>query len=158
MSLPPLPDQNSSDQPAPLRRFLTRAEAATLIGMVLIVFSLFLTWERIPLPSGGVPPPGSALLVSGGLTRTGFATSARIPLTVCAVVCSLLLLWTPTARTRLPLAVVQGACGIACLVMALTRLALLPGVLVGLVGGALLTFGAIDRYTAFEPSAESQET
>jgi hypothetical protein len=138
-------------QPNQKRHFLTRAEMATLLGMLLVMSSLFFTWERQTFsPSQALPP--NALFVSlTSLSRSGFGTSVRWPLTVCSILCALLLLWPPTPQNRLPMAVAQGACGIACLVIALSKLALLPGVLLGLIGGALLTFGAVDRFTYAYP-------
>jgi hypothetical protein len=127
--------------------FLTRAEVATLLGMLLVVASLFLTWAR-------AAPPDQALLAATALyrqphvilERNGFYAQLWQVLSLCAVVSSAPLLWEQTPQTRLPLAAVQGAGALACLVIALTHFALLPGALVALCGGALLTFGAIERY------------
>jgi hypothetical protein len=119
----------------------------TLIGMVLVVFSLFFTWQHIPLDVSKLPP-GAMLIEKGGVYRTGMSQPwLAYTLTLCAALCSLSWLMTPTRQTRLPLNVLQVACGLACFMIALTRFALLPGVLLGLIGGALLTLGAVDRFT-----------
>lgn len=152
----PTPPATEGVNEVAYRRFLSRAELLTLFGMVLIFSSLFFAWERYSadaMQTAGLP----ALYKAKGLsiTRTGFGTNAHWPLMICSVVSCLLLLWTPTPITRLPLALVQGACGLACLVIALTKLALLPGVLIGLIGGALLTWGALDRFS--QPLLENSE-
>lgn len=140
MALPPsLPSQTPAKRPP----FLTRAEFATLLGMILVVFSLFLAWERPPLHA---PLPQPSLYMEMK-PRTGLGSPVMWPLLICAVLCGATLLWTPSEKTRLPISAVQGAGGLACLVIALTRLSLLPGLLVGLVGAALLVFGAIDRFS-----------
>ena len=43
----PAPDNRPSETAVTLRRFLTRGEAATLLGMLLTVMSLFLVWKRM---------------------------------------------------------------------------------------------------------------
>lgn len=152
MTVPP--GENSTPQEArPRRQFMTRAELVTMVGMLLVVFSLFFAWER---PVVKMPPLPSMYMDLKIRPRTGFASEARWPLILCALVCGTTLLWAPTEKLRLPLAVVQGACGLACLVIALTKLALLPGTLMGLLGGALLTYGAVDRFTV--PTQMERET
>ena len=130
------------------RRLPTRSETATLLGMVLAIGSLFLVWERVTPPKElAVLPPLYANPV-----RTGFQTNAHWPLTVCACICGLMLLWTPGQKSRLPLLFMQSLCGLLCLMIPLNQFresgfAPLPGVIVGLFGGALLLFGAMDRFT-----------
>ena len=127
---------------------LTRAEAAILFGMMLVIYSLFQVWAR-------VTPPDQALLAAAALYRSpraalyldGFQTHVWLPLTLCSALCSAGLLWKVSSSNRLALAAVQCACALACLVIALTHIAPLPGVLAALCGGALLAFGAIDRYS-----------
>jgi len=127
--------------------FMTRAEIVTLLGMLLVVASLFLTWKR-------VTPQDQALLGTMALYRSpqvimdrnGFQVQVWQVLTLCAAVSCSTLLWANTPETRLSLGAVQGASALACLVIALTHFTLLSGVLVALCGGALLTFGAIDRF------------
>ncbi len=135
-----------------VKGLMTRAEAATLAGMLLVQCSLFLTWSR-------VTPRDQALLAAAALYRSpqmtllhdGFQAQVWMPLTLCAALGCATLLWRVTPMTRLPLAAVQGACALACLVIALVRFAPLPGVLVALCGGALLTYGAIERYRVAAP-------
>jgi len=141
----------SPEPPASLRRFLTRAEAATLVGMLLVVFSLYLVWERHALPANMTPIAGS-LFVSEGITRTGQTLPKAIRWTLlgCAVACGATLLWMPTPKTRLTLAVVQGVCGLTCFILTLAwlvRFAIQPGILMALIGSALLIYGAIDRFS-----------
>lgn len=151
--LPPGHQQPPAE--AQFRRLLTRAEAETLLGMLLTVFSLFLAWRREDLSMllRGVPLSGA--VYTNGLTHSGFAYAAIWwPLTIGATICGAALLWTPRRTTRLQIATVQGACGLACLMIALTHFALLPGVLTAIVGSVLLLFGAIDRYLA--PGTEGE--
>jgi hypothetical protein len=146
------PAQDQPPAESAFRRFLTRAETAILIGMVLCVFSLFLPWEQYKLETPAVP---AIAVIQPVITRKGFATAAWLPMTLCAAFSSLLLLWTPDEKTRLMLALAQGACGLACVILALTHAALLPGVLVGLIGGILLTYGAVDRFTHPPPDTRN---
>jgi hypothetical protein len=133
------------------KAFMTRAEAVTLLGMLLVVASLFLTWAH-------VTPRDQALLTAASLYRSpqvvlernGFHAELWQVLTLCAALSSATLLWTATPQRRLPLAAVQGAGALSCLVVALTHFALLPGALLALCGGALLTYGAIDRYSGVD--------
>ena len=144
-----LPAQEPPPAETAFRRFLTRAETAILIGMVLCVFSLFLPWEQYKLET---PPVPAMVTISPVITHKGFAMAAWLPMTLCAAFSSFLLIWTPDEKTRLPIALAQGACGLTCVILALTHAALLPGVLIGLIGGILLTFGAIDRFTHPPPN------
>lgn len=121
-----------------------------------MVFSIYLVWERHVLPRNMIPLAGNMYL-SEAITRTGQALLPPVTrwlLLGCAVACTTLLLWIPTAKTRLALAVVNGACALACVLIALTwlmRSGLQPGIVMALVGGMLLTFGALDRLSALEP-------
>ena len=135
------------------RRLLSRAEAATLIGMIVSVFSLFLTWERVPLKQ--LAPVGAMFAISE-VTHSGLGTSARWPVTVCAALCSLMLLWTSNRDNHLPVSVIQGACGLTVLVIALTHLSVLPGVLLALLGGGLLTYGAVERFLTAPPRVKQK--
>lgn len=78
------------------------------------------------------------------------STSAHWPIVICGVGCGILLLWTPNLKNRLTIGVGQGVMAATCLIVALARFSILPGLLMGLIGGALMTFGAVDRYTASE--------
>jgi len=140
----------------PSRRHATRAEGATLLGMLLVIGSLFLAWER-QKAAQMVPLPGALYTDLSGMPKevvvTGFQTAAHWPLTLGAILCGAALLWSPDEKTRLPLAFLQGVCGLLCFVIALRAFAQggfapLPGVIVALIGGGLLAFGAIDRFTA----------
>jgi hypothetical protein len=135
-----------------LRRFLSRAEAATLFGMVLTVASLFLVWKSVnprELPGLGPLP---VEFVSRNITNKGLSLPAIFwPLLLSATLSSATLLWTPNAQTRLPFFVVQLALGLTCFVIALAHFAPLPGIFVALAGSALLLFGAVDRYMQAAP-------
>lgn len=136
-----LPEEHSAHSEVVMRRFLSRAEAAILLGMILVVLSLFLVWKR---ESVSVPLPA---VFAGTAVRTGLGLSMVFwPLLLCSAVSSALLLWAPDDRTRSGFFVVQLACGLTCMVVTLVHMALLPGVLVALVGSGLLLFGAVDRY------------
>ncbi|HLV80763.1 MAG TPA: hypothetical protein VKT32_10795, partial [Chthonomonadaceae bacterium] len=96
----------------------------------------------------------SGAIFAGGLrpTHSGFFYPGVCwPLLLGAILCGASLLWPPQPKTRLPVSAVHGACALACLLIALSRFALLPGPLMGLVGGALLTVGAIDRTAQAQP-------
>ena len=137
--------------PAP--RGLPRAEALTLSGMGLVVGSLFLLWEQ---RLGAVPPllqAGALRVESLTVPLNGFGAHVAAPLTICAVLCAATLLWEANDKNRLALGAVGMAGGLACVVIALTRFALLPGVLIALAGGALLLWGAIQRITPPHNSA-----
>jgi hypothetical protein len=139
---------------APMRRFLSRSEAAILIGMVMVVSSLFLEWRR-QVPDLGAFAATALHIEKLSVSHNGFGAGVATPLTVCAVLCALTLLWEVTEQNRIALGVAAGAGGLACVVVALTRFALLPGMLLGLTGGALLLFGAIDR-SACTPSSRAE--
>ena len=140
----PKPAKNSPPPPS-LRRFMSRSEAVTLGGMVVTVFSLFLTWRVIG-------PPDDALAQSSLLKlytfESGFNLRLHWPLLGGAVLSSLALLWPLNEKNRLPLACLQCAGGLICFLIALRFLALQPGVLLGVLGGAMLIFGAVDRFSA----------
>lgn len=130
----------SSGTGAQFRRLLTRAEAVTLLGMILCIFSLFLPW---PVPFSGRALPAAIVI---NLTRTGAAMDeVRWPVTIGAILSGLLLAFTPSAAARIPLAFVQALCGLICFIIALMHFGIQPGPLIELFGGALLTFGAVDR-------------
>ena len=147
-----MPGSRSSSAPVapPMRRFLTRAEAAILIGMVAVISSLFLTW-RIQKPEA-LPtlPIGSVHIENLSVQHNGFDPALCGPLTICAALCACTLLWDITPKNRLALSSVGGAGAFACVIIALTRFALLPGVCMGLIGGGLLLFGIVDRYLRAE--------
>lgn len=123
-----------------VRRLLTRAEASTLAGMILCILSLFLVW---PVPLGGTLV-GPALVSDP--TRIGAGIpGVRWPVTVGAILAGLLLAFSPLPGSRVPLVFMQALCGLVCFITALMHFGMLPGPLIGLLGGALLTFGAVDR-------------
>ena len=146
----------SDDDPAserPRRRLPTRAEATTLVGMTGAIGSLFLPWERMSPPAETASFPA---YYAGSSLLTGFQTFAHWPLTLSAAVCGLCLLWAPVAKIRLPLLYVQSIGGLVSLLIPLTqwmssKFAPWPGVLIALFSGALLLFGALDRFTGPVP-------
>lgn len=159
MKPPDMPSNNHSSplrgapKPPAFRRFLSRAEMLTLIGMLLVISSVYLIWERRTAEATGVP--GALFAASVTIQRSGRTPHIMLPLTVCALIAGASLLWTADAKSRLMVGLIQGACGLACVVVALSRFALLPGVLLGLTGGALLVYAAADRYNTAAPAAES---
>lgn len=129
-----------------LRRFLSRGEALTLVGMLLAVISLFLVWKETNAADiVNVPIPNVIQLVT---TQRGLDLSVRWPLLLCATGACATLLMLQTAQNRLTLLVLQLTFSIAVCVMALTYFAPRPGVIMALIGGGLLIFGAIDRCNA----------
>jgi hypothetical protein len=137
----PSPDNRPSETAVTLRRFLSRGEAITLLGMILTVFSLFLVWKveapNIVLPAEFV----------GRMTRKGLSLPVFWPLLIGATGSAVMLLWSPNSAARMPVLILQIAFGLTCFVVTLANFAAQPGVFVALAGSALLLFGAIDRYT-----------
>lgn len=132
-------------------RLLARSEMVTLLGMVFCIFSLFLDWS-IPLSELTSKLP-TLPMVTRALTRIGAGIPAvRWPLTFGSVFSGSTLLFTPNEKNRVILAVVQGLSGLVCFVVAITHFAVQAGSLVALVGGALLTFGAVDRFVSPLPT------
>ena len=148
-----MPESRSSPLPPKptLRRFLTRAEAAILMGMVAVISSLFLTW-RVQKPEllSTAFPLGAVHIENLSVQHNGFGANCAAPLTLCAALCACTLMWDITPKNRLALSAAGGAGAFACVIIALTRFALLPGVILGLVGGGLLLFGVVDRYQRAE--------
>jgi hypothetical protein len=86
------------------------------------------------------------------LTRTGAAIpEVRWPVTAGAILSGLLLAAAPSKTSRVPLAFVQALSGLICFIIALMHFGMLPGPLFDLLGGGLLTFGAVDRLTPTAP-------
>ena len=88
------------------------------------------------------------------MTRSGAGIpEVRWPITVGAILSGLLLAFSPSpgsgAAWVIPRAFMQALCGLVCLILALMHFSMLPGPLVELLGGALLTFGAVDRLGQF---------
>jgi len=146
-------DQDRSPEPErQARRLLTRAEAAVLAGMMLCILSLFFAW---PLP-GAIGAAGKlagpAMVMDMTRSAAGIP-EVRWPVMVGAILSGLLLAFSPApgsgAVRVMPLAFVQALCGLVCLILALMHFGMLPGPLVELLGGALLTFGAVDRLGQF---------
>lgn len=126
----------------PFRRLVTRAEAAILLGMLACISSLFVAWPLSMSAKLAIP----AIVVD--LTRSGAAIdSVRWPILAGAILSGLLLAVTHASSSRIPVIFVQALCGIVCLVIGLMHFAMLPGPLLDLLGGALLSVGAVDRLT-----------
>ena len=141
MATPSNGDDSSGMEPKS-GRLLSRAECVILAGMLLCIASLFLVW---PVATAGklLAP---AMVVN--LTRAGAPDEVRWPVIAGALVAGSLLAFAPPTGSRVPLAFVQALCGLVCFITSLTHFALLPGPLVELLGGGLLTFGAVDRITS----------
>jgi hypothetical protein len=67
------------------------------------------------------------------------------PVLIGAITCGLLLAFTPSPSSRIQIAFVHALCGLACLIVGFMHFAMQPGPIVEVIGGALLTFGAVDR-------------
>ena len=128
----------------------------TLLGMVLTVFSLWLPWKVQNISNALANRPGAIKIDTFDLTVTGFGLGLHWPLLVCSALCSTALLWPVTARNRVLLIAIQASCAVVCFLIALRFIAPLSGVICGIVGSALLVFGAVDRYSAsMEPEGPS---
>lgn len=139
MMLPADP-KGKPGQAAPILRLLSRGEAILLTGMMVSMACLFFAWP-IRLEAA-LPAP--ALVVN--LTRTGAAIpEVRWVITIGAIGSGLLLVVNVTRQVRAPLAALHILGGLCCFVTALTHFGIYPGPLLGLVGGALLTYGAVER-------------
>ena len=140
-----MPEQLNSPSKSNMKRFLSRAEAVTLTGMALCVFSLFLTW-RVTGPRGaGISPDA---MVKFELYENGFQVGLHWILLAGAALSCAGLLFEINRKNRLPLVLLQGAGGLFCFLIGLRYLAPLPGVLLDIAGAALLVFGAVDRFSA----------
>jgi len=108
----------------------------------MCICSLFLLWP-LPAPVKLIVP---ALVVNFAATSAGAEIAVvRWPVTVGAILSGLLIVFAHSPSSRVPLACLQALCGLVCLFVGLTHFALLPGPVVDLLGGALLTLGAVDR-------------
>ena len=134
--------------PTPTRPFLTRAELATLVGMSLCVASLFLIWKRQPVDQALLHsmPATLVLNVPRDLPVSGFELPLHWPLTFCALFCGVSLLILPKPRNRARWAAVHITAAAICLLLPLLRFALQAGVIVALLGGGLVLFGALERW------------
>ena len=125
-------------------RSLSMVDAVTIAGMLTAIGSLFGPWERYSPSVQALGLPG-ALVSHVSLHRTGFQSSVRWPITAAALASGALLLWNGGRNARLYSAVLQAGCGAACVTIALAHLALLGGVLAGLIAGCLILAGAWGR-------------
>ena len=152
--------RDSDNSPAErLRPLLTRAEAATLIGMILCIASLFLTWKRDPVSQSMLRSMPATLVhnVPRDLPVSGFDLPLHWPLTVCAVFCGAGLLIAPRPSQRSRWVACQVTAAAVCLLLPLLRFALQPGVFTALLGGALTLFGALERFGIGAASTAKQE-
>ena len=146
------PDSENSIPGGP-RPILTRADAATLVGMVLCVASLFLVWKRQPVDTSLLRtyPPTLIRNVPPDFPVTGFGLPLHWPLTLCAVLCGAGLLITPKPAHRSRWAAIQITSAAVCLLLPVLRFAAQPGVITALLGGGLTLFGALERFGIGEP-------
>ena len=147
-SLPPKPGPDKhwpGASPGSFRRLLGRDEAFTLIGMILVVFSVFRVWKSIPVPALPGSISGSTSIVKHGY---GVLGSLFWVLLGCAIGAGTLLLWTPTQKSRQFLAATQGVLGLVCVAITLRYFAPQLGVVLALAGGGLLIYGAFERMSA----------
>ncbi len=142
-----MPNKNTDHE---FRQFLSRGEAATLLGMLAAIFSLFLPWERHTMPASMMLPISAVYVHDISVTYSGINTTAHWPVMICGIGCSMMLLWTPNLKNRLTIGLGQGVLAGICLIMSFLHFAFLPGVILGCVGGILMTYGAVDRYSAAE--------
>jgi len=152
----PEPDKSIATRTRP---FLTRAELATLVGMILCVASLFLVWKREPVDQMRLRSMPAALVLNPprDFPVGGFDLPLRGPLTFCAVFCGVSLLILPKPETRSRWAAAQITAAAVCLLLPLLRFALQTGVIVALLGGSLVLFGALERFGIGETSRRKEE-
>jgi len=141
----------SPNQDQPVRRLLNRAEAVTLLGMLLCIVSLFLAW---PLPVIGKLITPAMYMNLNRTVRGADMPEVHWPVMIGAIACGLLLAFTPSPNSRIQIAFVQALCGLVCLIVGFMHFAMQPGPIVDVIGGALLTFGAVDRLSQ-RPTAAS---
>jgi len=137
------------DKSKPKRAFLDRGEWITLAGMALSALSPALAWQNRP-PSA-VGAAGAVYVSTHNYTRAGFDLSVGfirvgIVVVLCAVICGALLLFEPPASKKPTYFVIQIACAGVILLLALLNLAPQLGVGIAIAGGALLVWGAFERY------------
>ncbi len=151
-----MPFSSINPEPPPAeRRFLSRADAFLLIGMAALSVSLFLVWKREPV---AIPPGAQAFLVTEQyLVRRGFDLPQWGWMLGCGVACNLFLLFDPTPKNRNLLAILQSVAGLGAALLALRYVSGEVGAIVGLGGGLLLAWGALNRYQEITQSGEAQE-
>jgi hypothetical protein len=138
--MPQSPTASNAPLHKKYRRFISRADALTLLGMILLVGSLFFYWKELPIP------PGMPVLFKMRLFQSGYALPDWKIMVACAVGCNLCLLWTPNAKNRYPLSLIHGVLGVAVLVLILRYISAQPGAIGGLVAGVCLAWGALERF------------
>src|SRR5262245_60435818 len=109
--LEPSPANSPPSSGTSLRRFLSRAEAMTLLGMIACIASLFLSW---PAPVvGDLPSLVDYRDITSRYTMMGQSFSGvNWPVKICAIAGGATLLLAANAKTRLPLMVFQLLCGL----------------------------------------------
>ncbi|GDX40360.1 hypothetical protein LBMAG21_06520 [Armatimonadota bacterium] len=145
------------DPKSPLieRRFLSRTDALLLTGMALLAVSLFCVWKREPV---ALPPGAQVFLVTEQyLEKRGFDLPQWGWMLGCGAACNLFLLWDSTPQNRSILAVLQGVAGLGALLFALRNTSGEIGAMMGLCGGLLLAWGALNRYQEITQSGDAQE-
>src|SRR5689334_20840025 len=87
----------SPSQDQPLRRLLSRAEAVTLLGMLLCIISLFLAW---PLPVIAKLVTPAMYMNLRRTVRGADMPEVHWPVLVPAIACGLLLAYSPSPSSR----------------------------------------------------------
>lgn len=150
---PSTPDAKSQQQ---FHRFISRADAFTLLGMVLLIFSLFLVWNRTAFKPQGVQTIYVGASVQ--LVQTGFSLPDWTLMMSCAVACNLCLLWNITPQNRYRISIVQGVLGVGTLFLVLRHLSPNVGSIIGTVAGAMLAWGALERFQEGQTQPSKSET
>lgn len=143
MSHPPTtPDATPHQQ---FHRFISRADALTLLGMVILISSLFLVWKQTTLP---IAPGAAIAYISSNvrLVERGYSLPDWSLMVFCAVACNICLLCTITPRNRYPLSLIHGVFGVGGFLLILRYLSPQIGAIVGAGAGALLAWGAVERF------------
>ena len=125
--------------------------------MVILIFSLFFTWQKTDF----LPKGAQTIFVGANIqmVQTGFSLPDWMLMMGCAVACNLCLLVNVTPQNRSLLSVVHGIFGVGSLLLIVRHLSPNIGTLIGLGGGLLLAWGAIERFQegrTLPPNSEKQ--
>ena len=129
-----------------------RADLLVVVGMCMIIASLFLTWERFRYGPSAAGALGAVYSQTLQIYRSGFSIPEKFWLITLPLASGFLLILTPTERTSKWLCGLMVACGVGCFTIAIRRFALLPGAITGFLGALVLLIGSIERYQVFNPN------
>ena len=126
-----------------------RADLLIVIGMIMVICSLFLPWERYSYVPSATVALGALVSQSLVVFRSGFSIPEKYALISASLFSGLLLLFMPNEKTSKLLCGLLIVCGVVCFAIAIRKLDTLSGVLTGFFGGLALLIGSIERYQVF---------